>query len=133
MRVQDPKGKSIAGPAADVPAIQVLFGLLGSRLCLRSNSHLVLALHLLEIVMGACKPQPARPGGQPSGDSRDLPMVPENEEPGPAPAPQGSAQAAAGAEPSDVPMEGALYCLGHGILPAAASKPEHTKRLNPKP
>ena len=105
MLLQDPKGKSIAAPPADVPAIQVLFGLLGSTLCLRSNSHLILALHLLEIVMGACKPQPARPGGQASGGSRDLPMVPENEEPGPAPTPE-TAQAAAGAELSDVPMEG---------------------------
>ena len=112
--VQDPKGKAIAAPAPDVPAIQVLFGLLGSTLCLRSNSHLILALHLLEIIMGACKQQPARP----AGGSRELPMVPENEEPSPAP---GTAQAAAGAEPSNVPMEGATrsrdtYAASHILV-----------------
>lgn len=105
MPLQDPKGKSIAEEQREVSSLVVLFGLLGSTLCERSNSHLLLVLALLEIILTAAREKASKPAQLPTAP-RDLPAVPENEESGqPAaatpPAPQ---LAAADARPQGEPL-----------------------------
>ena len=95
--VLDLKGKAPANrKQQDTPAFRILFTLLRSQLCQRSNSHLVLALHLLEIVLSASKPRPAPAA---TAVATELPPVQEGEEEGaPSPAPA--------APPADTNMDG---------------------------
>jgi hypothetical protein len=100
--LQDLKGKAPANSKPEeTPALRIVFSLLRSQLCQRSNGHLVLALHLLEIVLSASKAQPARiPAPAPVG-APELPAVPEEGEPS-VPRPSSSTQ------PADTNMDGEL-------------------------
>ena len=125
MPVQDPKGKSIAQEQKEVSSIEVLFGLLGSTLCERSNSHLLLVLLLLDIILTAAKDKAPKPAQQPAAP-RELPAVPENEESGqPASTPAAAAQQPP--EPA-AELQGAISillhtycCLDAAILPLLTS------------